>query len=569
MRFSRGNNYSGSGRAVGAVLHRSLAARFASIALAALLAASFMPVTAFAVEDAPADSDGEQNQPAQTEQIQQGALPGATEESAVSLEPAASEQPVASEQLEVIGPDDSDSQPSAEAPSAIEDDSEAGSSEGEDEELSTLDNGGVGIADKYYTISVGESITLKGLDPLLGDNHQWDFLNTGAATVQAQGKYATITGVVPTNGYIELRHFWGEGSAFFERCWIKVAKASIEDKVTLEVNGVDVIYDNQSHTPKVTATDTGEHDVVVEYSTDNENWSTEIGSASVRNVSDSKTIWVRASVPDYYEGYVVQSAEMKVNPREMTLISGDLQKEYDGEPLVNGLNPVYGKGFVGRDEGASYRFTGSQTEVGESPNSFEYTLNSRTKAENYTINLEFGTLKVIGPDTRPELVVRANSDTFLYNGKEISVDGFEQLSFRIQGETYTVSGLEAYGSGVEPGDYPVEVTGTPVVTDGKGNDVTERFHVKTVNGTLRILDWNGGPSAGSSAASGSSGSFDKPTGSTVGTVRVSGTQASTKPASVSAKTGDGIVLYAVGLAGAAVAAGAVALLARKKRDADK
>ena len=129
--------------------------------------------------------------------------------------------------------------------------------------------------------------------------------------------------------------------------------------------------------------------------------------------------------------------------------------------------------------------------------------------------------------------------------------------------------MEAYGSGVEPGDYPVEVTGTPVVTDGKGNDVTERFHVKTVNGTLRILDWNGGPSAGSSAASGSSGSFDKPTGSTVGTVRVSGTQASTKPASVSAKTGDGIVLYAVGLAGAAVAAGAVALLARKKRDAGR
>ncbi|MDY3799547.1 MAG: hypothetical protein SOZ63_03530 [Eggerthellaceae bacterium] len=569
MRFSRSNDYSGSGCAVGAVLCRPLAVRFASIALAAVLAASFMPVAALAVEDAPADSDGAQSQPAQAEQIQQGALPGATEESAVSLEPAASEQPVASEQLEVIGPDDSDSQPSAEAPSAIEDDSEAGSSEGEDEELSTLDNGGVGIADKYYTISVGESITLKGLDPLLGDNHQWDFLNTGAATVQAQGKYATITGVVPTNGYIELRHFWGEGSAFFERCWIKVAKASIEDKVTLEVNGVDVIYDNQSHTPKVTATDTGEHDVVVEYSTDNENWSTEIGSASVRNVSDSKTIWVRASVPDYYEGYVVQSAEMKVNPREMTLISGDLQKEYDGEPLVNGLNPVYGKGFVGRDEGASYRFTGSQTEVGESPNSFEYTLNSRTKAENYTINLEFGTLKVIGPDTRPELVVRANSDTFLYNGKEISVDGFEQLSFRIQGETYTVSGLEAYGSGVEPGDYPVEVTGTPVVTDGKGNDVTERFHVKTVNGTLRILDWNGGPSAGSSAASGSSGSSDKPTGSTVGTVRASGTQDSTKPASVSAKTGDSAVLYAVGLAGAAVAAGAVALLARKKRDAGR
>ena len=155
MRFSRSNDYSGSGCAVGAVLCRPLAVRFASIALAAVLAASFMPVAALAVEDAPADSDGAQSQPAQAEQIQQGALPGATEESAVSLEPAASEQPVASEQLEVIGPDDSDSQPSAEAPSAIEDDSEAGSSEGEDEELSTLDNGGVGIADKYFTFTVG------------------------------------------------------------------------------------------------------------------------------------------------------------------------------------------------------------------------------------------------------------------------------------------------------------------------------------------------------------------------------------------------------------------------------
>ena len=200
--------------------------------------------------------------------------------------------------------------------------------------------------------------------------------------------------------------------------------------------------------------------------------------------------------------------------------------------------------------------------MGESPNSFEYELNSRTKAENYTINLEFGTLKVIGPDTRPELVVRSNSETYLYSGKEISLSGFEELSFRIQGETYTVSGLEAYGSGVEPGDYPVEISGTPVVTDGKGNDVTERFHVKTVEGTLRILDWNGG-------SVGSANSSDIPTGASERFAKPSNAQAAGKLASVSAKTGDGIVLYAAGLAGAAAAAGAVALLARKKRDADK
>lgn len=562
MRFSRCDSYSWTGRPVETASLRLLSARFASVVLAAVLAASFIPVTAFAEEGEPVDPDDMQNQPAQTEQTQQGAQPESTEQSAVPVEPATSEQPVASESLEATGSDDSDGQPSAETPSAIEDDAKEASSKEEDEELSTFDNGGVGIADEEFTVAVGESISLES--SVTGTDHRWEFPDSKSATVQFQGGCATVAGVVPTDGYIELRHYYGSEDGAFERCWIKVVKPSIEGKVTLEVSGVDVIYDNQSHTPKVTATDSAGHDVVVEYSTDNENWSTEIGSASVRNVSDSKTIWVRASVPDYYEGYVVQSAEMKVNPREMTLISVNLQKEYDGEPLVNGLNAVLGKGFVGRDEGASYRFTGSQTEVGESPNSFEYTLNSRTKAENYTIKLEFGTLKVIGPDTRPELVVRANSDTFLYNGKEISVDGFEELSFRIQGETYTVSGLEAYGSGVEPGDYPVEITGTAVVTDSKGNDVTERFHVKTVNGTLRILDWNGGPSVGSSAASGSSGSSDKPTGSTAGTVKASGTQASTKPASVSGKTGDSAVLYAVGLAGAAAAAGAVAFFARRK-----
>ena len=100
------------------------------------------------------------------------------------------------------------------------------------------------------------------------------------------------------------------------------------------------------------------------------------------------------------------------------------------------------------------------------------------------------------------------------------------------------------------------------LTDGKGNDVTERFHGKTVAGTLRILDWNGG-------SVGSANSSDIPTGASERFAKPSNAQAAGKLASVSAKTGDGIVLYAAGLAGAAAAAGAVALLARKKRDADK
>lgn len=457
MGFSRSNRSSEMGNVVEIVPRKPLAVRFASIVIVAVLAASFMPVTAFADEGSPDDTEGVQNPTTSSEGGQQNGQ-GENDEN-----PQNPNDPIDSDNSDNPSDSDNSEAPDGNRPADDEPDSPSadnGSSEEEgsfeeDEDRGSLDSGD---GTEHDELSDEESIGAEGESP--------------QASQLAEPGYWW--------GFAAPECFSAEATSF-----------SIEQCVTLEVTGVDVVYDNQFHSPRVTASDSGGHDVLIEYSVDNANWSGDIGTVSVRNVSDSKTIWVRASVPGVYEGYVVHSAEMKVNPREMTLISVDLQKEYDGEPLVNGLNAVLGKGFVGRDEGASYRFTGSQTEVGESPNSFEYTLNSRTKAENYTINLEFGTLRVTGPDTRPELVVRANSDTFLYSGKEISLDGFEQLSFRIQGETYTVSGLEAFGSGVEPGDYPVEITGTAVVTDGKGNDVTERFHVKTVNGTLRILDWNG------------------------------------------------------------------------------
>ena len=52
-----------------------------------------------------------------------------------------------------------------------------------------------------------------------------------------------------------------------------------------------------------------------------------------------------------------------------------------------------GDGFVD-GEGATYDITGSQTVVGESENTFTYTLNEGTLAENYTIETKNGTLEV-------------------------------------------------------------------------------------------------------------------------------------------------------------------------------
>lgn len=82
----------------------------------------------------------------------------------------------------------------------------------------------------------------------------------------------------------------------------------------------------------------------------------------------------------------------------------------------------------------------------------------------------------------------AKSGTFVWDGTEKSVSGFKTLDFIVNGNEFTVSGLNAEGSGTDAGTYPVEITGTPVVSDAEGNDVSDQFDVTAVDGTLTITD---------------------------------------------------------------------------------
>ena len=82
----------------------------------------------------------------------------------------------------------------------------------------------------------------------------------------------------------------------------------------------------------------------------------------------------------------------------------------------------------------------------------------------------------------------AKSGTFAYDGTEKSVSGFKTLDFIVNGNEFTVSGLNAEGSGTDAGTCPVEITGTPVVSDAEGNDVSDQFDVTAVDGTLTITD---------------------------------------------------------------------------------
>ena len=190
---------------------------------------------------------------------------------------------------------------------------------------------------------------------------------------------------------------------------------------------------------------------------------------------------------DVTDQFIVHTASgaITVNKRTLTLESGSAEQTYTGKPLVNHNVTVTGDGFA-EGEGVSYIFPAGRTLVGESQNVFEYRLNDGTDAGNYIINTVFGTLTVLNRDAKYVVTVTARSGEFLYDATEKSVEGLTASVFTMDGVSYRISGLSASGSGIDAGTYPVTVSGTPAVIDSNGNDVTEQFAVRTVNGSVLI-----------------------------------------------------------------------------------
>ena len=242
-------------------------------------------------------------------------------------------------------------------------------------------------------------------------------------------------------------------------------------------------------------------------------------------------ITLDSSIAEYYN-ITKNEGDLVVTPRPVTLTSASGSKEYDGEPLTNGTAAIAieGAGFV-KGQGVSYTFTGSQKIVGASENTFECIPNEGTNLDNYQINKTYGTLTVTDRSEKYQITLTPNSKSMTYDGTEKSVSGFEALEFQINGQTFYVSGVEASATGTDAGEYPVKVSGQAVVIDSDGNDVTDQFTVNIDDAKLTIVE----------------GDSDK--------------SASNLP-----HTGDSAALYAMGICGVAIAAGAGALFTSRKRN---
>ena len=157
-----------------------------------------------------------------------------------------------------------------------------------------------------------------------------------------------------------------------------------EKKTGITVNEPsDSMYDGQEHKEVLIVKDAKTGKELVS--------GTEYAVAYTGDLVNAGTVTITVTGKGNYTGTFTKT--YKITKRSVTLTSATESKTYDGNPLTNTSITVSGDGFA-KGEGATYEVTGSQTEVGDSANAFEYKLNENTLASNYDITKVVGTLTV-------------------------------------------------------------------------------------------------------------------------------------------------------------------------------
>lgn len=185
--------------------------------------------------------------------------------------------------------------------------------------------------------------------------------------------------------------------------------------------------------------------------------------------------------------YIVTAANpgtLTITPRPVTLTSADATKVYDGTPLTKDEVNVTSGSFA-KGEGATYKVTGIQTDVGTSDNTFTYTLNEGTNEKNYTITKAEGKLEVTAATDEVLVTITENSGTEKYDGTEKTVTGYTVTS--ISNKLYTEKDFKFSGKaevkGTDAGTYNMELKPEDFTNTSK-NFSNVKFVI--VDGTLTI-----------------------------------------------------------------------------------
>ncbi len=224
-----------------------------------------------------------------------------------------------------------------------------------------------------------------------------------------------------------------------------------------------------------------------------------ITTVTVKDVKTNKVYTLKVegdqAVPtDEFDVKVtVYHSKLTILPKEVTLTSKTLTKEFDGTALTaderykNGVTDarnISATGFI-TGEGINAdktNFTGKRVKVGGTglkENSFDYVLASNTLAENYTITKEYGDLIITPRKEKYKLKISLKAgadgtgrDTYvIYNGE--TQQAIMEVHVTVSGEVAQKSVLDAIIEAIKNGASDVLSSGSLVVYAADESSVPE------------------------------------------------------------------------------------------------
>ena len=184
--------------------------------------------------------------------------------------------------------------------------------------------------------------------------------------------------------------------------------------------------------------------------------------------------------PRTYSTIDTSLGTMTVTRRNVTISTGSLTHEYDGNTYSNPEVTVSGDGFAAGEEPV-ITVSKTITNVGTEENSYVIVTPLPYKPDNYNITAAPGTLEI----TARPLDIVGGSATVPYNGIEQSVTTY--TASLLSG--HTLSGVSYDATGTAPGTYDgvfSNTVGDVVVKDAGLNDVTANYAITQTPGTLTI-----------------------------------------------------------------------------------
>ena len=367
-----------------------------------------------------------------------------------------------------------------------------------------------------------------------------------------------------------------------------------ENEVVVTTTGETVTYDGAPHGATVTVTN-----LPVGYTaqaTSNAQ-ATDANGEGIAATADNLVIY-NTNGEDVTAQLNIKRVDgtIKVLPKELSVTTPDASKVYDGEALTAEGSI---SGFV-PGETAAFATTGSQTEVGDSQNTYSLTWNGNAKESNYTVAEQLGTLSVSRQTINPEDpenpkaydgVQASYPQDVTYDGKEHKwaptvtskkgaelVEGtdytvaYDKSNFTdVTGEILvTITGIGNYSGSVtrtykiNPATYYVVTEGASKTYDGSALTAPGKV-VGLVNGEEAALETTGSQTEVGSSGNGYSLKFSKSAKESnyahgtdsIGTLTVNAAKAEgniTLEGAPASKTYDGTALEA-GVAKASASAG--------------